>query len=401
MQNYARYCLNLNGYLKNPGDRRHHPEIPAQDLLWTILIGNILRVGSFARMEWLARSAARAALGVGTPFSDDTLAYFTERLDAETTRAALASTLQQAKRNKAFENTRFIGLAVDGTGAGRTDKPPCPLCHPILDSKGAIHGHLHQCAMISVVGTGLTLPVDVEPYGPGDSEYAAGKRLLLRTVSHLGPRFADYVVADAKFATAPFLHAADEVNLPVIARLKENLPELHAAAQARFANQPPHAVFPVGGDRVELWDADDFDPWESRHWETVRVLRYRQHKPNGTVVEAYWLTNFSQRKLASLGLFHVAKSRWEIENQGFNEAKNLYGMEHTVRGTRVPRAFRICHHHPNSLLLEWLLILLAIVMERLYRLRYLHRGNHRVPSAIDLLYTLWINLSCPPRQDSS
>ncbi len=126
MKNYARYCLNLNGYLKNPGDRRHHPEIPAQDLLWTILIGNILRVGSFARMEWLARSAARAALGVGTPFSDDTLAYFTERLDAETTRAALASTLQQAKRNKAFENTRFIGLAVDGTGAGRTDKPPSP-----------------------------------------------------------------------------------------------------------------------------------------------------------------------------------------------------------------------------------------------------------------------------------
>ncbi len=183
------------------------------------------------------------------------------------------------------------------------------------------------------------------------------------------------MVADAKFATAPFLHAADEVNLPVIARRKENLPELHAAAQARFANQPPHAVFPVGGDRVELWDADDFDPWESLHWETVRVLRYRQHKPNGTVVEAYWLTNFSQRKLASLGLFHVAKSRWEIENQGFNEAKNLYGTE--------------------------LLILLAIVMERLYRLRYLHRGNHRVPSAIDLLYTLLINLSCPPRQDSS
>jgi hypothetical protein len=32
--------------------------------------------------------------------------------------------------------------------------------------------------MISVVGAELTLPVDVEPYGPGDSEYAARQRLL-------------------------------------------------------------------------------------------------------------------------------------------------------------------------------------------------------------------------------
>jgi ribosomal protein S4 len=38
-------------------------------------------------------------------FSDDTLAYFTERLDASAMRAALAATLQQAKRNKAFENS--------------------------------------------------------------------------------------------------------------------------------------------------------------------------------------------------------------------------------------------------------------------------------------------------------
>ena len=50
--------------------------------------------------------------------------------------------------------------------------------------------------MMSVVGTGLTLPLDVEPYGPGESEYNAGRRLLRRAVGNLGPRFADYVVVD-------------------------------------------------------------------------------------------------------------------------------------------------------------------------------------------------------------
>ena len=73
-------------------------------------------------------------------------------------------------------------------------------------------------------GTGLPLPVDVEPYGPGDSEYGAGQRLLERAVAAVGPRFADYVVVDGEFATAPFLHCAGDLGLRVVARLKGNLP---------------------------------------------------------------------------------------------------------------------------------------------------------------------------------
>jgi hypothetical protein len=203
-------------------------------------------------------------------------------MDPETTRVALAAALHQAKRNKAFENSRFIGLALDGTGAGRTYKEPCPLCDPIKDAKEEVHGQLHHFVLISLVGTsGLTLPVDVEPYGLGDSEYAAAQRLLRRTVDHLGARFADYVVGDGEYATAPFLHTSGEVALPVVARLKENLPLLAAAVRARFDGQPPQSVFQEGGDRIEIWDDDHFDSWETLDWPEVRVLRHRQHKRMG------------------------------------------------------------------------------------------------------------------------
>jgi Transposase DDE domain len=344
-------------------------------------MGRILRMPSFLRLEWLVHSPVRAELGIAKPFGDDALAYCTERMDAETTRVALAATLHQAKRNKAFENSRFIGLALDGTGAGRTYKEPCALCDPIQDSKGEVHGHLHHFVLISVVGAGgLTLPVDVEPYGPGDSEYAAAQRLLRRTVDHLGLRFADYVVGDGEYATAPFLHTTDAVGLPVVARLKENLPLLAAAVRARFDGQAPQAVFQQREERIEVWDADDFDPWETLHWPTVRVLRYRQHKRDGTVIQAEWLTDFPIAKLGSLSFYRMAKSRWEIENRGFNDGKNRYGMEH------------ICHHQPNSILIVWLLIALAMVIERLYRLRYLHRGDHGIRSAMDLLTYLWLTL---------
>lgn len=389
LQKYVARCLGLKTYLQTPGDGRRQPQIPAAALLWALLVGQILREHAFHAVEALVRSRARRALGVSQAFGDDTLAYFTARLSASPTRAALAQAVRQAKRNKAFDHCRFIGLSVDGTTVGRCAQKTCSLCRPWRKADGEIGGYRHHLVLISVVGTGLTLPLDVEPYGAQDSEVAAGQRLLRRAVRQVGVRFADYVVVDAEYVGAAFLHAAGDLGLRVVARLKANLPELSEAAQRRFGRQPPSLTFRQGQDRVEVWDADDFDPWQALRWTTVRVLRYRQHKASGEVVEAYWLTDFPSRRLSSRTLFQLAKSRWEIENQGFNDAKNRHGLEH------------ICHHHPNSLLLTWLLIALALNIERLYRLRYLHRGSHPVCTAIALLRLLRLSLSSPTALDSS
>ncbi|HEV2245549.1 MAG TPA: transposase [Terriglobia bacterium] len=386
---YATRRLRLGPYLRAPGDGRARPQIPAPALLWSLLIGCILRQSTFRAIEAWVGSSARRAWRVSRAFGDDALRYFTERLTPTPTRAALASVLHRAKRNKAFQDCRFVGLAVDGTTAGRRRKPTCPLCRPYRNAAREIIGHRHHLVLATVVGGGLTLPVDVEPYGPGDSEYAAGQRLLCRVRASLGARFVDYVVVDGEFATAPFLHTAGKVGWPVVARLKDNLPELFRAAQRRFRSQRPHLSFHEGSDQVELWDADDFDPWEALRWETVRVIRYRQHKPNGEIVEAYWLTNLSSRRISRRSLYALAKSRWQIENQGFNDAKNRYGLEH------------ICDHHPRSLLIVWLLIGLALTLERLYRLRYLRRGTHPARTAIELLRLLLLTLSAPTFADSS
>lgn len=383
LRRFVRRHLRLASYLECPGDGRPRPQIPARHLLWAQLMGQVLRAWTFHAIEALVCSSARRALGVARRFGDDALAYFTERLDPAPTRQALVQVVRRAKRNKAFEASRFIGLAVDGTGAGRSEQARCALCHPVRDPQHHILGHRHQLSLVSVVGTGLTLPLDVEPYGPGDSEYAASQRLLQRAVGQLGRRFADYVVADSEYATAPFLHVVGDLGLRVLARLKGNLPELAQAVQARFGPMAPTATFQVGQDRVELWDADDFDPWATLRWPTVRVVRYRQHKPDGSVVEADWLTDWPTRQVGALSLYGLAKSRWEIENQGFNDAKTRYGMEH------------IRHHHANSVLVSWLLLALAMTIERLYRQRYLHRGTHPVYPAIALVRLLWLSLGSP------
>ena len=139
---------------------------------------------------------------------------------------------------------------------------------------------------------------------------------------------------------------------------------------------------------MEVWDAADFDPWETLDWETVRVFFYRQHKPDGKVVEAYWLTNFPSSTVGPQSLFRMAKSRWEVENQGFNDAKNRYGLAH------------IAHHQDRSLVARWLLLLLALSIERLYRLRYLHRGRRPPCTAIEFVRHLRLSLGRPLRLDT-
>lgn len=376
LRDYFCRCLGLEWYLQEPGDGRTSPQISASCLVWALLVGKVLRVPSFHGLEELVRLAA-GPLGVAARFGDDTLAYFTERLSVDRMRQALASLLRRAKRNKAFESAVHIGLALDGTGAGRSHNSRCSLCRPT----GGMHGHW-LCA-ISVVGAGLDLPFDAEHYGPGEGELTAGKRLLTRAIGLLGPRFATYVVADGLYGAAPFIHLAQQLGLAVVIALKENLPELYQAARARFDPTPAHHRFPHEGGWVELWDADDFEPWDGLGWPAVRVLRYRHVRADGRTFDAYWLTSFSPKRVGPRALFHLCKSRWAIENHGFNDAKNRYGLKH------------IPHHEPNSIRVNTLLTFFAMCVERLYRIRFLRRGGHPPYRAIQLLRLLWLSLGQP------
>lgn len=363
--------------------------IPARDLMWAQVAAEILRDGSFHAIERLVCSTARRGMGVASRFGDDALGYFTERQDLSAVRAALGAVVRRAKRNKAFDGARRVGLAIDGTGVARCEQGRCELCHAVVNEEGEVVVHNHHFSLISVVGTGLVLPFDAEPQRPGEGEITASMRLLERAVACVGPRFADYVIGDGAYAGAPFLHAAGRLGLRAVVRLKGNLPELLAAAEARFATIRPALTFQAGPDLVQVWDADDFDPWTTLKWATVRVIRYRQHKPDGTTVAAYWLTDFTKNEVGSRALYHIAKSRWQIENGGFNDGKNRHGLE------------RIRHHHPTSLVVSWLVVCLALMLERLYRLRYLRRGTHPPRQAADLLLLLWLSLAPPRPVDTS
>jgi hypothetical protein len=140
LHKYVAKCLGLKSYLRSPGDGRLQVRIPATTLLWALLMGALLRRAAFAAIEALVRSRARRALDVSQSFGDDALGYFTARLDPALTRRAAVTAVRQAKRHKAFDDCRFIGLALDGTSAGRSRKKVCDLCRPYRNKQREILG---------------------------------------------------------------------------------------------------------------------------------------------------------------------------------------------------------------------------------------------------------------------
>lgn len=86
-------------------------------------------------------------------------------LQAAPTRAALAPTWRQAKRHKAFEDSPFIGLAVDGTTVRRCREAGWASCRPFRNPAVEVVGDRHHLTMPGVVGTGLTLPFTPNPLG--------------------------------------------------------------------------------------------------------------------------------------------------------------------------------------------------------------------------------------------
>jgi hypothetical protein len=56
MFRYVTRCLGLRRYLTEPGDGRGQPQISARVLLWSLLMGRVLRQPSFHAVEQLVSS---------------------------------------------------------------------------------------------------------------------------------------------------------------------------------------------------------------------------------------------------------------------------------------------------------------------------------------------------------
>ena len=121
---------------------------------------------------------------------------------------------------------------------------------------------------------------------------------------------------------------------------------------------PPSSVFDRGRVHCQCWDLEGFGTWPQcavkprvvRSEETRQVRRQLDKKMETCESQWAWVTTLPSTMALTRAVVSLGHSRWDIENQGFNELVNRWHADHIYR------------HEPTAILALWLLTMLAATL---------------------------------------
>jgi hypothetical protein len=354
---YARERMDLEDLLdRQVRDSRRRPRIAGPAVARSVLVMMLTRLGSLNAVEQTRPSGFwRGYLGQGLA-SADTLGRVCQKMDPAGLRAIQHGVYERLKRGKALDPPAH-GLMVavlDGHESHATFRQHCTGCleRTVRTSEGERVQYYHRDVTLSLIAKDLRLLLDAEPIGKGEDEVAVGQRLFDRVVEAY-PRAFDVVAGDALYAQGPFFNHVRSKGKHVIAVLKQEQRGLFQDARGLWEHTRPKVSY--GERRRECWDFEGLTTWPQceypvrvvRSRETWQVRRQLTKEVEQCVSDWVWATTMP-RPLASTGaVVQVGHSRWDIENQGFNELVNRWHADHVYR------------HQAAAMLVMWLLTMLA------------------------------------------
>lgn len=355
---YVEKVYGLSALVQGIRDRRQRPRIPTQVVIRSILTMFLTRLGSLNALEQTRSSRFwRRWLGAPLP-SADSLGRIMQEVDSDTLRQAHRALYRQLKRNKALPATShgLMALVIDGHESHATYRRRCAGCleRRVKTCRGWRIQYYHRHVTAMLLGGDFPIWLDAEALRPGDDELAAAKRLLARVLRDY-PRAFDIVLGDALYSDSQFYALLVRHGKDVLTVLKANQRELLDEAQILLEEVEPVVVEEKGAWR-EVRDLDGFHPPWSGFDRTVRVVRSRESRrvrrqldgqSEDLLSEWLWVTTCSPHRAHTDALVRLGHARWDIENQGFNEAVNHWHADHVYK------------HDANALLTFWLTAMLA------------------------------------------
>ncbi len=369
----------LNRVVRTLHDSRPYAKIPTRPLFLSLLLGVVIRAGSYRdiakqtkRRRWqhLIHWAAR--------ISEDAFYYVSERFYLEDLRQSLVGVNQQLKANKALESCKIYGLlflSLDANEHFHSRSRCCPCCcqREIQETdaqgqKQTVIEYYHRYVFAQINGPKLNVLVDLEPIRPREGEAEAALRLLGRIRRMYGPRFFDGVTIDSWYVQGPFLKALDKLGRAWIVVLKQERMEVFQEARALSAKVAPTQEFydEVRQRKVKLWAVWDLHfsktygygrqvgvVHSQEQWTETKVVG---GKKTSQLVTSHWWWMVSEklRGYLALVIYEGGHRRWGIENKGFNELTQFYHLEHCY------------HHEPVAMLAQMLILMLGFVLFSAY-----------------------------------
>ena len=376
-------------------DSRPYPQIPTFVFPAVFFAMFICRIGSFHELEQhRGKSSWRRWIGKhGLPSADD-LGYVSERIEVDDLRACLGQIYSRLKRNKVLEPRRgWLLAAVDGHEINSSYKRCCERClkREIECRSGTKTQYYHRLVAFQIIAGDFNFLLDLELVEPGEDEVAATLRLLQRVLDN-HPRCFDVLVGDAIYLRPSMIDFIREHDKHLIAVLKENQPELLAEARTLLEPEMPHRIVRDKPQQtIDLRDMDGFTTetiteairivWS--HEETTRRERIAQEwVKKETVSDWFWATTMEQALTSSEIVGLLGHDRWKIENEGFNELVTHWHANHYF------------HHHPNSILVLWLMLFMAHAIFHCFHKRNLKPEQREHHTVIFFAKLMAANLRC-------
>jgi hypothetical protein len=186
-------------------------------------------------------------------------------------------------------------------------------------------------------GKPLRVLLGCEPMLPGEDEVATAMRLLVRVLADY-PRAFDLVLADALYATAPFLNFLIDRGKHALVVLKDERRNLYQDVAGLFAHVPPQRG-ERRGRNCQWWDFPDLCSWPQvkaplrvvRSLETYSVRRQLDRTVTQETSDWVWVTTLPPQQAPTARIVAWGHQRWDIENFGFNELVNGWEADHIYK----------------------------------------------------------------------
>jgi len=261
----------------------------------------------------------------------DTVDYLLRHMDPEELIGFQAGCMRRLIRSKVLDRFRFGNeflVAVDGTGYRTFPYQHCPRClhRKRPDGTSVWFHHVLEAKLITSAGMVFSMAsVMIEnpegDYHKQDCELKAFYRLVpkLRT---LYPRLPMCLLLDSLYAGEPTLELCEKHRLGFFIVFTEGaIPTLWERAHQWIEKHPGATVRSRNENRSQQLRWATGLKYRSR---CVHFISCREtHTRNGKVTHWAWLTDArpNERNINAL-VNKGARSRWKIENEGFNVQKN-------------------------------------------------------------------------------
>jgi len=374
---YVTKVFALGRIVRGVRSRRPYAEIPTRPLLLSLLLGVVIRAGSYRDIsKQTKRRRWQHLIHWSQRISDDALHYVSERFYLEDLRQSLAEVNKRLKANKALESCKINGLlfvSLDANEHFHSRSRCCSCCCQRqieeVDAQGQkqkVLEYYHRYVFAQINGPKLNVLLDLEPIRPGEGEAEAALRLLGRIRRVYGVRFFDAATMDSWYVQGPFLKAVEKLGWAWVVVLKQERMEVLQEARALSATQKPCLEFydQIRDRQVKLWEVKDLD-FSKSYGRKVRVVHSQEQWVEKKVLggkktsqaqtsDWWWMASEGLQAYPGKIVYEGGHRRWGIENKAFNELTQFYHLEH-------------CYpHEPVAMLAQMLILILGFVLFSAY-----------------------------------